>query len=250
MWRKILRICSFTTRPFRVKQWGAIGLMLVIFIITQLTRSAPNAFGASPLPSPEWITENIDSLRSALLIDKEIAEDFEQSILAALSYFPDLKDVCIRFRKRAIGTTMAALPSPGSFFAQRGNRCYLVLINMKQNEQKAPLIKEAPFGARVGVIAHELGHIVDYESKSMLRILGNGIAYAFSSRFRYNLEQRIDSIAIARGAGMELKEFRLFVEEHPDVTPRYLRFKRRYYMTSDEIATILNEGCVDEEEDG
>lgn len=192
-----------------------------------------------PIPSSEWIEEHKDSLREALLTNKKVPADFEHSILAALMYFPDLERTHINFKKRSLTTTMAALPTVGSIFRKRENRRYSILINYKKNKRKAPLIENVPFEARVGVLGHELGHIVDYNRKSFIRIIGNGIAYSVSNGFRRNLEHKIDQITINRGLGEGLYAFRLYIEEEAKTTERYRRFKENIYLSSSEIVKMI-----------
>jgi hypothetical protein len=192
-----------------------------------------------PIPSPEWIEEHKDSLREALLINKKVPADFEHSILAALMYYPKLQETHIEFKTRYLTTTMAALPKVSSVFKGRENRRYSILINHTKNRRKAPLLENAPFEARVGVIGHELAHIVDYNRKSFVQIIGNGIAYSLSNNFRRNLEQKIDRITVNRGLGEGLYAFRLYIEEEAKTTERYRRFKENIYLSSSDIAKMI-----------
>lgn len=218
-------------------------LALFFLVITTLTSWSTFTFAQSPLfdpiPSPEWIEEHKDSLREALLINKKVPEDFEHSILAALMYFPNLEKTHINFKKRSLTTTMAALPTVGSILRKRENRRYSILINHKKNRRKAPLLENVPFEARVGVMGHELGHIVDYNQKSFIRIIGNGIAYSVSNRFRRNLEHKIDRITVNRGLGDGLYAFRLYIENEAKTTERYRRFKDNIYLSSSDIAKMI-----------
>ncbi|MDX9771405.1 MAG: hypothetical protein RBT19_13675 [Tenuifilaceae bacterium] len=192
-----------------------------------------------PIPSPDWIEEHKDSLRNALLTNKDVEPNYEHAILAALMYYPNLEEIHINFKTRNITTTMAAMPTVGSIFRKRENRRYSILINETQNRRKAPLLKNAPFEARVGVIGHELAHIVDYNRKSFIRIIGNGIGYVFSNSFKRNLEHKIDRITINKGLGEGLYAFRLFVEDEANTTERYRKFKDNIYMSSTDIAQLI-----------
>ena len=191
------------------------------------------------IPSAEWISRHKDSLRSELLNNKEVHGDFEHSILAALMYYPTLNDTRIAFKERKIATTMAARPKVSSIFKKAEDRKYIILINARQNRLKAPLLSNVPFEARVGVIGHELAHIVDYKRKSFIRIIGNGIAYVVSNSFKRNLEHKIDRIAINKGLGEGLYQFRLFVEEEANTTDKYKRFKDNIYLSSADISNLV-----------
>jgi hypothetical protein len=187
-----------------------------------------------------WIDENIDSLQNALLSYKSVPNEFKSPILAALMHYPELEKVRIHFKKRAITTTMAAFPTVGSIFRKKENRRYTIYINHKVNKRKAPLLDDVSFDAKVGVLGHELAHIVDYESKSILSILGNGIAYPISRNFRRNLEYKVDTTTIMSGLGEGLYAFRLFIETEAELTERYKRFKDNIYMSSAEIMQMID----------
>ena len=191
------------------------------------------------IPSAEWISLHKDSLRSELLSTKKVDTDFEHSILAALMYYPTLNNTRIIFKEQKLATTMAARPKVSSIFKKLENREYVILINSKQNKLRSPLLKDIPFEARVGVIGHELAHIVDYNRKSFIRIIGNGIAYITSNSFKRNLEHKIDRIAINKGLGKGLYQFRLFVEQEANTTDKYRRFKDNIYLSSADISKFV-----------
>jgi hypothetical protein len=214
-----------------------LSFFLLTILVSQRVNAQHQIF--DPVPTPEWIEEKIDSLRSELLINKKVPADYEHSILAALLFYPDLREANINFKRRAITTTMAALPRASGIFRTRENRRYSIIINHKKNKRKAPLLRNIPFEARVGVMGHELGHIVDYNRKSFVQIIGSGIAYLVSNGFKRNLEHKIDRIAINRGLGHELYAFRLYIEEEAKTTERYRKFKENIYLSSSDIDKII-----------
>jgi hypothetical protein len=193
------------------------------------------------IPSAELIEQKKDSLRLVLLAYKQIVEDYEASILAALMYYPDLKATNIQFRSSRITTSMAALPKGGNLFRKRQNRKYAILINNKVNSNRAPLISEVPFVAQVGVIGHELAHIVDYKTKSNIRLMYEGLAYYFNSSFKRKLEHKIDRIAIHRGLGEGIIAFRIYIDNESNATEKYKLFKQKIYLSATDIERIINE---------
>jgi hypothetical protein len=213
-------------------------LLLIITFVAKSLLAQKSTF--SSLPSQLWIEEHKDSLRELLLVNKNVPPEYEIPILAALMYYPDLEKVNIHFKKRAITTTMAAFPTIGSVFRKKSNRQYTIYINHKANKRKAPLIRNIPFEAKVGVIGHELGHIVDYQSKNIITIIANGIAYPISRKFRRNLEYKVDTITVKSGLGYGLYSFRLFIETEADLSDRYKRFKENIYMSSEEIVQLID----------
>jgi len=221
------------------KFYGTSILLLILVFSAAISFSqVDSSYNA---PSSEWIEQHVDSLRNELLLNKKVPADYEHSILAALMRYPDLKNTRIRFRRRALTTTMAARPTVLDMFRLRSKRHYKIFINHTRNKRKSPLLKNIPYEARVGVIGHELAHIVDYNNKSFVTIIGNGVAYVTSDSFKQKLEYKIDGMAISRGLGNELYAFRLFVEEEAKTTRKYRKFKRKIYMTSEEIAQMIHE---------
>ena len=213
--------------------------LLAIFAIILIALATLAQQNDSTIPTPEWIQANIDSLRSTLLTNKKVPDKYEHSILAALMYYPDLEETRITFKAKPITTTMAAFPRPLSLFRKRENRHYAIVINERKNRRKAPLIKNVPFDARVGVFGHELAHIADYQEQNTLQIIGMGIAYALSNRYKQKVEYKIDKTTINRGLGKGLLAFRQYVEEEEKTTERYRKFKEKIYMSSEEISQII-----------
>lgn len=213
-------------------------IQILLAVTLSFEVSAQNSI-FEPIPNTEWVEENKDSLRINLLHNKKVPAEFENSILTALMYYPDLEDTRIKFKTRRITTTMAARPTLGSFFKKKQKRNYIISINNRNNKRKAPLLNDVPFNGQVGIIGHELAHIVDYSDKSAVRVIAMGVGYGFSNDFRKGLEYKIDRMAINRGLGDGLYTFRLYVEEDAKTTERYRIYKEYIYMTSNEIANLI-----------
>lgn len=212
----------------------------VFFLLTSISLWS-QTIDLQPIPSAEWVEYRIDSLRSELLANKTIEENYEVSILAALMYYPDLKTSNIQFRKSRITTSMAAIPKGGNLFRKHKNRKYTILINNRVNSNRAPLISDVPHTAKVGIIGHELAHIVDYNTKSNLRLMYEGLSYYFNSGFKRQLEHKIDRIAIYRGLGEGIIAFRIYIDNESNATEKYKLFKQKIYLSSTDIEGIINE---------
>ena len=178
----------------------------------------------------------VDSLMELYGKDKIFVEEFIEPALIALSYYPELKDVKIEFKYSREATTMAARPVPISLFSERK---YVVLINNKKNFEGI-LLENVPFNAQVGVIGHELTHIVDYENYNILGILG--IYFRYSDHKRKPLyEKEIDKATIDRGLGWQLYDwatYSMFADDN--ATDNYKLFKRNNYMHPDRIEQIIS----------
>lgn len=163
---------------------------------------------------------------NALLYEKEITEAF--------SHLDELKEVQIIFRTAKISTSLSARPTLTSLlFRRRSKRTYVVRINCSEKDSIITL-NEAPKEAVVGVIGHELSHILDYHQKSCWGVFGRGFAYT-SKKKKERFEKEIDSIAISRGFGEGLYRWADFVLNHSDATQEYKAFKRQIYLEPDEI---------------
>ncbi len=154
---------------------------------------------------------------------------------AAFAYYPELKSVDIRFKEKKLKTTMAARPGLFSIFGMKKNRVYYIFINNDKKNPNSVLLNELPTNAQVGVIGHEYAHILDYQSKRNLQLVGYGLKYIFSKKFKKNLENSIDEITISRGLGWQVYDFSSYVFNDSSVTSEYKAYKKKFYYTPSEI---------------
>ncbi len=158
--------------------------------------------------------------------------------LIALSYYPELEDVQIEFKKKNIKTTMSSIPKNDFFLRKKKNRIYHINVDTTTHNNKGLLLEDVPLNAQIGVIAHELGHVVDYESKSAVGILLTGLSYLIPP-FRKKLEQKVDEITIAHGLGYQVKEFSDYVLNQADVNEKYREYKRKYYYKPTQLTQLI-----------
>lgn len=116
-------------------------------------------------------------------------------------------------------------------------RIYHVYINNK-SQFKGILLEDVPFNAQVGVIGHELAHIVDYENKNIFQIIGTGIGYLFGG-YKKRLEHRIDLMTIDHGLGWQLHDWAKFAMYDSKATPKYKLYKKKIYMGPEKILTLM-----------
>ena len=129
---------------------------------------------------------------------------------------------------------MVTRPKPSFIFMRRENRTYVIYINNSTKRVKGVLLDTVPFNAQVGVIGHELAHVVDYSEKSNIQILGNGIGYLFHG-WRQNFEHSIDIIAIEHGFVWQLYEYSDFILNKSNASDKYKEYKRENYFSPEEI---------------
>jgi hypothetical protein len=165
---------------------------------------------------------------------KAIPEEFKLQILIALSYFPELKNKVIDFKYQNIGTTMACRPDLISVLRGRSSRFYNVFIDNDKTDTGNILLKDLPFNAQVGVIAHELCHILDYEQMNTSELAKMGIDYEIKKK-RADVERRVDKLTIRRGLGWQLWDWADFVLNRSKATLEYKYYKKKTYLSPEEI---------------
>lgn len=176
--------------------------------------------------------DKLVEFRSSFGRNKTIPKEFEEQTFIALSHYPELKDSHIEFIRTNIKTTMACRPTTGSL-TRRYNREYVITID-NDDEQKGVILDDVTFNAQVGVIGHELAHIIDYENKGTGSIAKLGIDYA-TGNYPPEFEKSVDKLTIQRGLGWQLFDWADFVLNKSKASKEYKEFKRKSYLTPEEI---------------
>lgn len=175
-------------------------------------------------------TEDITNL-------KGVPKEFEDAIITAYFFFPELKNVPIQFIEEKISTTMNCRPNPWRLLIWQ--RHYEIRIN-NYSEFEGPLLKDTPYNAQVGVIAHELAHILDYEAGGTLRIIKRALDYLRATTKR-DFEHEIDAITIQKGFGKQLLDWLDFLmdEDNPSITEAYRNFKQDIYLDKENLSKLI-----------
>ncbi len=154
-------------------------------------------------------------LRDTGATNKTIPAEFEKQILFALSYFPELSQSKIKFRlKRSNSGIIATRPAWTSIFRRSSRRTYIVIINDLPADPSARLIqwRNSPVNGQVGIIGHELCHILYFNNRSGRGLVGLGIRHV-SRRFMDNFENKTDSVNIERGLGYQLYDWNIYLRK-------------------------------------
>jgi hypothetical protein len=179
---------------------------------------------------------DFDSLRCLYAQNKSFIKDYEKQCLIALSYYPELKECIIKFEYANINTTMACRPSVQSLV--RGNREYQIFVN-DYLDFEGILLQNVPFNAQIGVIGHEIAHVLDYEERNVAGIIQRGVDYlTFGKKREY--EREIDLLTIKQGLGWQLYDWANFsMYQSTKATEEYKQFKRDIYMSPSEIEEVI-----------
>ena len=181
------------------------------------------------------------SLISNLENNKTFVDNYKAQCLKALSFYPELKDVNIEFREADIGTTLAARPILSSFFNTDYERKYEVIFN-NANDCEVPF-SELPEEGQVGILGHELAHILDYETKSFGQLLVTGCFYINAHSIR-NYERGIDRVTVERGLGEKLHDAYQYILEESQASLKYKKFKKFTYLEPHEILDHVREARI------
>ena len=183
-----------------------------------------------------FTTEEIQRLETEFGQHKTFINKYKLQSLVALSYYPELKDTEIEFVHQPIKTTMAARPKPTSVFQRVSKRSYRIFVNNSDDCQIN--LKDIPFNAQIGIIGHELAHIVDYEQSNGPGIVGAGLNYT-TARTKANFEKSIDRLTIEHGLGWQLLAWADFALHESDASEEYKAFKADTYLEPEEIAEVM-----------
>ena len=182
----------------------------------------------------KW-TSKKDSLKKTVT-NKEIMAVYELETYMALMHYPELKDTKITIKSKDLNSTMVARPKGLNVFRRKGKRKYIIYINNTPSV-KVP-VDSVSFNAKIGVIGHELGHVLDYDNKSSLRIIFNGFGYS-NKKFRAKFERATDQRTIDHGLGWQCRDWSYYVYHYKNTPPEYLEYKKKIYMSWEEIEKQL-----------
>ncbi len=162
---------------------------------------------------------------------------FKEALGQAAQKFPELDGLSIEVRRKHIGTMMAARPKPGFIFRKPECRKYVIFITDKPDMNAEKIYSQMSYSAQLGVLGHELSHILDYRNKTNLQMLMFATTYIFNKK---SIEAKTDLTAVKRGFGDELIEYTRYIHHSPHVNRKYLLKKKKYYLSASELEKNLH----------
>lgn len=165
-------------------------------------------------------------------VKKFIIPKYRLQILIALSFYPELKDIQIDFAYKNINTTMQCQPTINSLL-KNSKMEYIIYIN-NTKDFSGVLIDDVPFNAQIGLIGHEIAHVIDFEKGNRKDVISRGFDYLNESS-KKEYEFFIDSLTIAYGLGWQLYDWSFFSLNNSKSSQEYKDFKKRVYMTPELI---------------
>ncbi|MCE7067284.1 hypothetical protein [Dyadobacter sp. CY326] len=179
---------------------------------------------------------NPDTDLSDFAVNKTIPKVIENEVLKALSFYPELKETRIDFvfKRNIKRSVMQAQPKISTMFGT--NRGYNINISaLFRLTTSAIPIHQIPADIMVGWIGHELGHIMDYENRSVTEMMRFGIGYLFSSTYIRQAERAADTYAVNHGLGSYIVKTKHFILNHASLSDKYKNKIARLYLSPDDI---------------
>jgi hypothetical protein len=170
-------------------------------------------------------------LRLQFSHNKEIPKKYEVEILCALSHYPELRDTHIHFMLAVHAPVpYGTKPSFASCFKAKKNRVYTItILEYAELPEREALMKHLNSSMRIGVLGHELAHVVQFERCNPLGLLKTLSKFAFS-RLRRQMETGADKGAIRHGLGWELLEHARFIRTIPGYVQQRPKLNEDYLL--------------------
>jgi hypothetical protein len=159
--------------------------------------------------------EEIAILKAKFENHKALIANYENQILIALSYFPELKNIKIKFRLKNRETPLATRPTVVSMFRSAKKRTYIITISRKStNYLNTIVFKNLNYNAQIGVLGHELCHVSDYLNKGFGKMCNVAAIEIFSKKAVDKFEFNTDLNCIHHGLGYQLLDWSINVREN------------------------------------
>jgi hypothetical protein len=196
-----------------------LGLFLFFLIVMIMLASiiCMAQFEPAPFKKPvkdvtDSVIVNYERLKREVGNNKVMPSEYEKQILFALSYFPELANTKIEFQfKKSKSGIIDTRPTIGSLLRNGSKRKYLVTIYNSVAGRTLSTFSNADVNAQVGILGHELCHIVYLKHSTGFGLLGLGIAHV-STRYMDGFENKTDSMDIERGLGYQLIAWKKYLD--------------------------------------
>lgn len=163
-------------------------------------------------------------------------EKIKASFRKVVEQYEPLHDLEITLiQKRIKSSTMQAQPIlTWSGLSGKINQ-YQVKLGTYVRDSKTIEVADLPADVLTGWFAHELGHIVDYKPYTSWQMIGYGVRYLFSPRFRRQAEHAADYIAIASGFKKEIIAAKRYILESDFLENAYKAKIKKYYLSIEDV---------------
>ncbi len=227
--------------------------LLALLLIAGISFAALNdSVIYDTIPSRKPIADITDSVNASYSTlaklygeNKEIPAGYEKQILYALSYFPELIHTKIVFKiEKSTDGIISTRPFTGSLLRRSSKRSYLVVINDSTAGRRMPTWLRSDVNGQVGIVGHELCHIIYFSKQTGLGLLGLGAAH-ISAGFMDHFENKTDSMDIERGLGYQLIAWNQYLHKNfkqmrqADFPSSVRSATRERYMSIEHIQRVM-----------
>ena len=173
-----------------------------------------------------------------------IPDNIKDEVNIALEHFPELEGIPITFKlkKNIKKSVMQAQPTWSGLVKPRSKRSYVILISerFKISGEEYKTV-DVPKDVLIGWLGHELGHVMDYQQRGNLNLIGFGIRYVLLKEFVKQAERAADSFAVARGMSEYILKTKRFILNNSDIDETYKTRIKQYYLSPDEIMEMVKQ---------
>lgn len=152
--------------------------------------------------------------------------------------YHELDSSIIHVKSKKLKTLAATRPQLDFLFRKKENRIYNIFVSNNDKFLADSLFTYMTCEAFFGLMAHELAHITEYSKRNSLGIIGIAFQYLFNKK---KIEHQADMLVIEKGFEKELIDFKKYVRSSPFTNEKYLRNKKKNYLSVKEIKKISNE---------
>jgi hypothetical protein len=113
-----------------------------------------------------------------------------------------------------------------------------MVFNQNAGKTKGAALNQLSFNARVGLFAHEIAHIVDYQRKHTGQIAKTGMSYT-TKRGKVRIEHSIDRLLIWKGLGRQIYTYATQVLKNQKISANYRERRTTIYLQPTEIKELI-----------
>ncbi|MDX2189791.1 MAG: hypothetical protein SFY32_07995 [Bacteroidota bacterium] len=212
---------------------------LYVFIVSLLFA---NCLWAIPI-TKDMSNADTAGLFKAFGKNKILPKANEQQALLALSFYPELINTKIEFRLVDDIVPLTTTPIWWQIVKSGKNRTYLILISFKSNKLLTPILLEnLEYNAQIGVLAHELSHVVEFQEWNFFNFIYH-ILMNLSSKYVDTFEYNTDKRTISHGLGYQLRAWSVDTRKKLDlskfISEEDINNGRERYMNPETIDKLM-----------
>ncbi|MCA1764492.1 MAG: hypothetical protein LC664_16080 [Flavobacteriales bacterium] len=205
---------------------------------TMLTSFGVNSERLEPLESD--LANKNDSMNVEFLNIEN--SHIQQAFLDVVREYESLHDFNIELEQKPVKkSTMQAQPvvTFKGFFT--GIKTYRIKVGEFVRDSDSLRVEQVPCEVLKGWFAHELGHVVDYAPYSNFGMIGFGLKYISSNKFKRKAEHRADQIAIDHDFHNEILATKVFILENDLLEDAYKEKIMKFYMSIEDVELCIEE---------